>query len=43
MFEFVISDSFIIRVVFELANTIENLLLTRLANTNYHLYREGKT
>ena len=28
VFEFVISDPFIIRVVFELTNTIENLLST---------------
>ena len=33
VFEFVISDPFIIHVVFELANTIENRLLTRPANS----------
>ena len=38
IFEFVIFDLLIIRVVFGLANTIESLLLTRPTNTNYHPY-----
>ena len=41
VFEFIISDPFIIRVVFKLANTIENLLSTRPMNTNDHPYSSG--
>ena len=38
MFEFVIFNPFIIRIVFGLMNTIKDLLLTRLVYTNYHPY-----
>ena len=36
--EYVIFDSFIIRVVFGSANTVEYLLLTRPVNTNCYFY-----